>query len=73
MSWSQPRCFAIALLALAGDVGCSVGPGVVGVVSGWFEALRMESEALKIGIGAAIGFPILMLLGVLFLGKAEKK
>lgn len=62
-----------ALLALAGDVGCSVGPGVVGVVSGWFEALRMESEALKIGIGAAIGFPILMLLGVLFLGKAEKK
>ncbi len=62
-----------ALLALAGDVGCSVGPGTVGVVSGWFEALRAESEALKIGLGVAIGFPILMLLGVIFLGKAEKR
>jgi fucose permease len=62
-----------ALLAFAGDVGCAAGPGVVGVVSGWFEALRGESDALKIGIGAAIGFPILMLLGVLLLGKAEKK
>lgn len=62
-----------ALLAVAGDVGCSVGPGVVGAVSGWFEALRAESEALKIGIGVAIAFPVLMLLGVILLGKAEKR
>lgn len=62
-----------ALLAFAGDVGCAAGPGVVGRVSGWFEALRGESEALKIGLGAAIAFPILMLAGALLLGKAEKR
>lgn len=33
-----------ALLALAGDLGCSSGPGVVGVVSGAF------SENLKAGL-----------------------
>lgn len=62
-----------ALLAFAGDVGCSIGPGVVGVVSGWFEALRTMSEALKLGLGVAIVFPILMLIGVILLGKAAKK
>ncbi len=62
-----------ALLAFAGDMGCAVGPGVVGAVSGWLEALRAESEALKIGIGVAIAFPLLMLAGVFLLGKAEKR
>lgn len=47
-----------ALLALAGDVGCSGGPTVVGIVSSVFE------NNLKIGILAAIVFPVLLLAGI---------
>ncbi len=45
-----------ALLALAGDLGCSGGPTLVGFVSGAFE------DNLKAGILAAIIFPVLMVL-----------
>ena len=55
-----------ALLALAGDVGCSVGPTLVGVVSGHF------GDNLKTGILAAVIFPIILLLCVLF-GKFEEE
>lgn len=47
-----------ALLALAGDMGCSSGPTVAGMVS------SMASDDLKKGILAAIVFPVLMLLGI---------
>ena len=47
-----------ALLALAGDVGCSGGPTVVGMVSG---ALN---DNLKMGILAGVVFPILLLAGI---------
>ncbi len=47
-----------ALLALAGDLGCSGGPTFVGLVSG---AL---GEDLKKGILAGTLFPILLLLGL---------
>ena len=53
-----------ALLALAGDVGCSVGPTMVGVVSGYF------GDNLKIGILSSIIFPVGLLLLVLF-GKLD--
>jgi hypothetical protein len=55
-----------ALLALAGDVGCSIGPTLVGVVSGCF------GDNLKLGILSAILFPAVLLLCVLF-GKLEEK
>ena len=45
-----------ALLALAGDVGCSTGPTLVGFVSGAF------GDDLKIGILAACVFPIFIIL-----------
>ena len=45
-----------AYLALAGDLGCSLGPTVVGSVYG------MAGDNLKIGIVAAIIFPILFTL-----------
>ena len=61
-----------ALLALAGDLGCSAGPGVVGAVSGWMERLNAGSAALRIGIAVAIAFPVLLLIGAFALGKAEK-
>lgn len=51
-----------ALLALAGDTGCSLGPTVVGFVS---AALN---DNLKFGLLSAIIFPVLLLFG-LFLCK----
>ena len=45
-----------ALLAFAGDVGCSGGPTLVGLVSGFFD------DNLKTGLFAAIVFPVVMIL-----------
>lgn len=47
-----------ALLALAGDLGCSAGPTLAGFVSGSFGG------DLKTGIFAAVLFPVLMLTGL---------
>lgn len=47
-----------ALLALAGDLGCMSGPTFVGLISGAFH------DNLKIGILAAIIFPLLLLAGL---------
>lgn len=44
-----------AFLALAGDLGCSGGPTLVGFVSGHFQ------DNLKTGILAAVIFPLLLL------------
>lgn len=48
-----------ALLALAGDIGCSSGPSVVGLISERFADTEL---GLKIGIGCAAVFPVLMLV-----------
>lgn len=51
-----------AILALAGDIGCASGPGLVGLVSG-----RVGGEkALNIGILASIIFPVVALAVLLF-------
>ena len=55
-----------AILALAGDIGCSGGPTLVGFVSGAF------GDNLKIGTIAASIFPILILL-CLFKGRLGKE
>lgn len=47
-----------ALLALAGDAGCSIGPTVVGFVS------ASLGDNLKTGLLIAIIFPVLLLLGL---------
>jgi fucose permease len=47
-----------ALLALAGDLGCSAGPTVVGMVSGAYN------DDLRKGILYAIFFPFLLLVGL---------
>lgn len=47
-----------AMLALAGDIGCSVGPTLVGMISSSF------GNNLRAGIFAALIFPIVMILGV---------
>lgn len=56
-----------ALLALAGDVGCSGGPTVVGMVSG---AL---GDNLKMGILAGVVFPLLLLAGIFMCKKPTDK
>ena len=50
-----------ALLALAGDAGCSGGPTLVGFVS------DIASENLKMGILAGVIFPILLVVSILLL------
>ena len=55
-----------ALLALAGDLGCSAGPTVVGFVSG------AAGENLKIDLLAAAIFPLLILLGLAALRRTER-
>nr|WP_177297345.1 MFS transporter [uncultured Blautia sp.] len=56
-----------ALLALGGDLGCSGGPTVVGTVS------SAMGENLKMGILAAVVFPVLLLTGILVCGRMKKE
>ena len=51
----------MALMALAGDLGCSAGPTVAGVVAG---AL---GDNLRAGILCGLAFPLLMTVGVLLM------
>lgn len=59
-----------AFLALAGDVGCAGGPTLVGVISDAF------GENLKMGLIFAIGFPVVLFIGLgllkLWTGKEKK-
>lgn len=50
-----------ALLALAGDMGCSSGPTIVGMVSG------ACSDNLKAGLTCAVIFPVLMIICTMML------
>lgn len=56
-----------ALLALAGDLGCSGGPSLVGYIS------SLASDNLKKGIFCAIIFPILLIAGILLLKKPDNQ
>ena len=51
-----------ALMALAGDVGCSGGPTLVGLIA------DAAGGRLQIGLLAAIVFPVVILLGISRLG-----
>lgn len=62
----QGGTMMFALLALAGDLGCAAGPGVVSLVSEHFPAY-----GLKAGLAAAIIFPIVMIV-LLLSGKTRK-
>lgn len=54
-----------ALFALAGDIGCAGGPLVVGRISGAF------GDDLRIGILAALVFPVILIVGVLASGRSK--
>lgn len=66
-SLSRGGTAMFALLALAGDVGCSGGPTVVGMVSG------AMNDNLKMGILAGIIFPVLLLAGIFLCKKLSRK
>lgn len=53
------------LLAFAGDIGCAFGPAVVGV-------LGDLNGDMKSGLLASILFPILLIIGILSLGRNKK-
>ena len=55
-----------AYLALAGDMGCTSGPGILGFVAGAF------SGNLKSGILAASVFPAVFVIMLLILNKKNK-
>ncbi len=55
------------LFALAGDLGCTLGPTTVGMVS------SMLGDELSTGILVACVFPILLVIGVLLLMRRIKK
>lgn len=54
------------LLALAGDLGCSAGPTIAGIVA------SVVNDNLKIGLLCAIVFPALLIGGLLVLGKKKE-
>ena len=54
-----------AFMALAGDVGCSLGPTVVGM------AANVLDGNLKKGLLAALVFPVMILLGITALRKKQ--
>jgi len=54
-----------ALLALAGDLGCSGGPTLAGAVS------SQCGDNLRMGILAAAVFPVLLLAGMLLLSRQK--
>ncbi len=56
-----------ALLALGGDVGCTLGPTLTGFVSGKF------GDDLKTGIAAAVVFPMLLVVCVIILKRYPKE
>ncbi len=78
-----------ALLALGGDIGCSVGPWLTGTVSDAVVNLVNHSSdifknlldrgftpdqlGLRAGFLSAVIFPLMMLIGVVLLSKSGKK
>ena len=54
-----------ALMALAGDVGCSAGPSVVGFIA------NANGNNLKLGLIFAIVFPIVILFGIISVNRSD--
>ena len=59
-----------AVLAFGGDVGCSVGPFLTGIVS---ERMENTDTALRCGILTGAIFPMIMLVGVVMISIAAKR
>ena len=69
-----------AILALAGDIGCSAGPGLVGVFVNMAEngakllpAADAASSGLKTGLLFAAVFPLIMIIGMKLLSEVKSE
>lgn len=54
-----------ALLAMAGDLGGSIGPGIVGRVT------QYAGDNIRIGMSVGLVFPVILLLMLFILGRAK--
>jgi len=73
-----------ALLALGGDIGCSVGPFLTGVISDTVEdseflcrlasemGMGLERFSVKLGLLAVIVFPVIAVIGTAIIKKNHK-
>ena len=65
-TYAKGGTMMFALLALAGDVGCSAGASIVGYVS---DAIGGTETAIKIGLLTIAVFPLVM---VILIGKLKR-
>lgn len=56
-----------ALLALAGDLGCTAGPTLAGMIS------SAAGDSLRLGVFAAVIFPVMFLIAAGLLGNRRKE
>ena len=66
-SFARGGTALFALLALAGDFGCTAGPTLVGEIAG------KSSDSIKSGLMIATVFPILLIVACVIEGKKSKK
>ena len=83
MEFPKGGAALFSLLAICGDIGCSVGPWLTGLVSNaadtvrlsetaLFSSLSPDQIALKVGVLAAVVFPIVMIFVVLAFMRTRK-
>lgn len=80
-TYSKGGTAMFALLALAGDIGCAIGPGIVGLVSNnkkiinIFNNIISNNDIMQIGLKAgiffAVIFPIIMFITLIFFRRKE--
>lgn len=81
--YPQGDVMMFGLLAIAGDVGASIGPWIAGVISDivqtmngidqYMISLSAEQIGLKAGLLVAIIFPLLLCVGILLLKRETSK
>ena len=81
--YQQGGVMMFVLLAIAGDVGASIGPWIAGIISDivqtmngidqYMISLSAEQVGLKAGLLVAIIFPLLLCVGILLLKKGDIK
>ncbi len=81
-NFSGGKTTMFALLAFAGDIGCALGPGAVGLLSDIFRQNNfclpvfsgdINSNALKFGLMFATLFPVILLFTVKYISRKDKE
>ncbi|MEG0546104.1 MAG: MFS transporter [Oscillospiraceae bacterium] len=63
------------ILAIMGDLGCSLGPWLVGFISSAAQSADSalsDGNAVKFGLGFGMIFPVIMIIGLIYLIKSQK-